>query len=224
MPSNHSLNVNKAIKKIVVLISGRGSNLQAIYHAIMSEKLPAEIALVVSNREDAAGLVFCQDKKIRNLIVPSKGKTRSEFDTELIEILSEEKPDLIVLAGFMRILTPIFVNAFPNKIINIHPSLLPKYKGLETHQRALDAQDQNMGASVHVVNTDLDGGCIIAQIVMPIYACDTAERLAMRLLPEEHILYAYVIKLWVHNLLHFDDQGVYLCDQKLHSSIQLSAI
>lgn len=221
---NPTFALNKTIKKIVVLISGRGSNLQAIYHMIMSQKLPVEISLVISNRDDAIGLTFCQAQKIRTHIIDSKGKERSIFDSELVQVISAEKPDLIILAGFMRILTSVFIDAFPNKIINIHPSLLPKYKGLKTHQRALDAQDQITGASVHIVNADLDGGCIIAQIVIPIYELDTAETLATRLLPAEHILYAYVVKLWAYDILHFDAQGAYLCDQKLQSPLQLSAI
>jgi phosphoribosylglycinamide formyltransferase-1 len=209
------------IKKIAVLISGRGSNLQSIYHAIIQKKLPVKIALVISNRQNAEGLTFCAENDIHHVVIPSQNKGREVFDEELRNALLQDSIDLIVLAGFMRILTPIIIDEFPNKIINIHPSLLPKYKGLQTHQRAIDAQDRVAGASVHVVTAGLDDGPVIAQVEVPIYTDDSSESLAERVLSEEHRLYAHVITQWGQGLLQFNDEGIFISTQQLQAPLKL---
>ncbi|GBU09815.1 phosphoribosylglycinamide formyltransferase 1 [Gammaproteobacteria bacterium] len=211
-------------KKIAVLISGRGSNLQALYHYIKHYQLAVEISLVISNKEDAAGLIFCKEHNIPNQVIVSKGKTKAEFDQQLLETLQTLKLDLIILAGFMRILSLDLINIFVDKIINIHPSLLPKYKGLDTQQRALDAHDTKIGASVHVVTESLDSGLIIAQIELGIYPDDNAKSLTIRLLPAEHQLYCYIIGLWARDVLSFSDNIICLYDQALNMPLQLKYV
>ncbi len=183
--------------KLCVLISGNGSNLQAIIDHIDDGKLNAEISLVISNKPSAYGLTRAENAGVRHVCLDhSKYEDRASYDQALANTLSEENPDCIVLAGFMRILTPEFVNTFSGKLLNIHPSLLPKYKGLNTHQRAIDNGDQEHGVSVHFVTPELDGGPVIIQSRVPIFEEDTADDLAERVQEQERRIYPLVLT-WV---------------------------
>jgi len=181
--------------RIAVLISGRGSNMAALAKAASAPDYPAEICLVISNRPNAGGLKIAQDMGIETATIDHMDyPSRESFEGDLHETLSDAKIELICCAGFMRILTPFFTRQWPNKILNIHPSLLPKYKGLNTHQRALDAGDSHHGCTVHYVNEELDGGAVIAQADIEITQNDTADSLAARLIPVEHALYVDSLK------------------------------
>ncbi|MET0378066.1 MAG: phosphoribosylglycinamide formyltransferase [Spongiibacteraceae bacterium] len=176
--------------RIVILISGSGSNLQAFIDAIANGDLPAEIAGVVSNRADAFGLERARQAHIPTTVLDHKlFASREDFDAALQTLIDSYQPDLLILAGFMRILTAGFVRHFHGRLLNIHPSLLPKYPGLHTHQRALDAGDSEAGATVHFVTEELDGGPAIVQVRAPIIAGDTATTLAQRILQHEHAIY-----------------------------------
>lgn len=182
------------MKRMIILISGRGSNMQAIIEACQRENWPAEISAVISNREEAEGLAIAKRYGIRTVVVASKAyPDRELFEEALKRAIHPFSPDLIVLAGFMRILTPAFVQEYAGRIINIHPSLLPKFTGLDTHQRVLDSGEVEHGATVHVVTAALDHGPILAQVRIPILPGDTKESLAKRLLLEEHCLYKRVV-------------------------------
>mgnify|MGYP003321587283 CR=1 FL=1 len=177
-----------------VLISGNGSNLQAMIDAIKGNQIYGKICCVLSNKEDAYGLQRAQEVKIPTEVVSNKDfETREDFDAEMVRVLSIYNPDLIVLAGFMRILSPVFVNAFPGKILNIHPSLLPKYPGLNTHERVLDSSDNIHGITVHFVDETLDGGPICAQSKFEVKT-KSIESLEKRVHELEHIIYPKVIK------------------------------
>lgn len=181
---------------LVVLISGEGSNFQAIQDAIDAGKLNARIGLLISNRSDANGLNRAKRAGIDcTVLKPIKGQTRSEYDQRLIAAIAPHAPDLIVLAGFMRILSPLFIQRFSGKIINIHPSLLPTYKGLDTHQRVLDAGEKYHGATVHYVTEELDAGECIIQSRITIDAQDNAGTLQQRIHREEHVIYPRAIQL-----------------------------
>ena len=181
--------------RVAILISGRGSNMVSLVKAARTPDFPAEIVLVISNRPDAAGLCKARDMGIEAIAIDHTDyPSRESFESDLHETISDHNVDLICLAGFMRILTPYFIRQWPNKILNIHPSLLPKYKGLNTHQRALDAGDKIHGCSVHFVNDELDGGEIIKQASIDIKKDDTAETLAQKLIAVEHKLYPEALK------------------------------
>jgi phosphoribosylglycinamide formyltransferase-1 len=185
------------MKKIVILISGRGSNMQSIVKAAQQEQWPAQIAAVISNRADAAGLQFAAEHGIRTAVVSNRDfATREAFDQELQTQIDRHAPDLLVLAGFMRILTPAFVAHYAGRIVNIHPSLLPSFIGLHTHQQALDAGVKVHGATVHFVTAELDHGPIIAQATVPVFSSDTEDSLAQRVLAQEHILYPRAVR-WI---------------------------
>ena len=178
-----------------VLISGRGSNLKAIIDAIEQKRLDASIAIVISNRADAAGLDHARQAGIETLVISHKGfATREDYDRALIKALNERQVALVCLAGFMRVLSPVFIQAFPNRILNIHPSLLPKYPGLHPQQQALDDGAAVSGATVHIVNTELDAGPIVLQQTVPVQTGDTADTLAARILTVEHQLYPRAIQ------------------------------
>ncbi len=180
-----------SLPRIAVLISGGGSNLQALIDA----KIAANIELVISNKPAVKGLQRAQAANIETDVIEHKNyASREAFDVALAERLQQAEPDLIVLAGFMRILTPEFVTKFYGKLVNIHPSLLPKYQGLNTHQRALEAGDTEAGASIHFVSAELDGGPVIAQARVPVVNGDDAETLAARVLQVEHKLYPLVVR------------------------------
>lgn len=186
------------MKNIVVLISGRGSNFVAIAQACERENWAAEgirISLVLSNRPDAAGLERAKEMGIETAVVDHKAfETREDFERAMIEIIDKHNPDVVVLAGFMRVLTPVFVDHYEGKILNIHPALLPLFKGLDTHNRALQAGVRVHGCTVHFVSSELDGGAIIGQAVVPVLASDDADTLANRGLRLEHILYPRAVK------------------------------
>jgi len=181
--------------RVAVLISGRGSNMLALAKAAQDDDYPAEIALVISNRPKAAGLEKAQELGIKTAAIDHKDyPSRESFEGDLNEVLRDENIELICCAGFMRVLTPFFTRQWPEKILNIHPSLLPKYKGLHTHERALEAGDGTHGCTVHYVNEELDGGAIIEQAQIDILETDTPETLAQRLIPIEHALYVQSLK------------------------------
>jgi formyltetrahydrofolate-dependent phosphoribosylglycinamide formyltransferase len=177
--------------KLAILISGRGSNMEAILEAARDPAYPAQPVLVLSNRPDAKGLETATAAGIATAAIDHKtyGKDREAFERAMHEQLTEAGVEIIALAGFMRVLTPWFVNKWQGRMVNIHPSLLPKYKGLDTHQRALDAGDTEAGCTVHWVSPGVDDGEIIQQASLPILPGDTADSLAARLLSVEHQLY-----------------------------------
>ncbi len=186
---------NVGMKNIVILISGRGSNMQAVVNAAHVQKWPARIAAVISNRADADGLVFAQQHGIPTVVVASSDyATRVAFDAALQSAIEPFSPDLVVLAGFMRILTPQFVQHYDGRLLNIHPSLLPRFKGLHTHRQALQANVTEHGATVHLVTAELDHGPILGQATVPVLPDDTEDTLAQRVLEQEHILYPGVIR------------------------------
>ena len=181
--------------KIVILISGSGSNMQSIVKAVKSGDLPASIAAVISNRPDAAGLDFAAQANIPTAVIDHKQfDSREAFDAALAAEIDKYQPKFVVLAGFMRILTAGFVDHYAGRLINIHPSLLPKFKGLDTHQRAIDAGEKEHGATVHFVTAKLDDGPVILQAKVPVLADDSAETLASRVLEQEHQLYPDALK------------------------------
>jgi phosphoribosylglycinamide formyltransferase-1 len=199
----------RAMKNIVILISGRGSNMEAIVRALEAEKWPARIAAVISNKADAGGLAFAQARGIATAVVPSKQfVTRAGFDAALQEVIDDFAPDLVLLAGFMRILTVPFVEHYAGRMLNIHPSLLPRFPGLATHQQALDAGVPEHGASVHFVTAELDHGPVVAQARVPVLPGDTAETLAARVLLEEHKLYPSAVRLFLEDRLSIENGDV----------------
>ena len=183
--------------KLAILISGRGSNMEALVRAAKSPDYPAEPVLILSNRPDAAGLAFAEAAGIPALAIDHKayGKDREAFERDLDAALHAAGAEIIALAGFMRVLTNWFVSRWEGRMVNIHPSLLPKYKGLDTHQRAIDAGDHEAGCTVHWVSAGVDEGEIIAQAHVQILAGDTADTLAARTLPAEHKLYPEALKI-----------------------------
>ncbi len=196
--------------KIVVLISGSGTNLQAIIDACIDDNYPAEVVAVVSNKADAYGLTRAKNAGIATVTLSHKTfASREDYDQALIKEINAFDADLIVLAGFMRILTPSFVQHFQGKLINIHPSLLPKYQGLNTHQRAIDAGDDVHGVSVHFVTEELDGGPVILQAKVPVFEGDSSDDLAARVHEQEHRIYPLVIKWFAENRLNmYEDSAV----------------
>lgn len=182
--------------KLAVFISGRGSNLKSILKATEAENFPAKVELVLSNKPDAGGLLFAKEHNIQTITVNHKDfDSREDFDQGLLDALEPHNIDLICLAGFMRILTPVFVSPWEGRMINIHPSLLPKHKGLNTHKRALEAGDTEAGCTVHWVVPEMDSGEIIVQKRVPIEPKDTPDTLATRVLEQEHIAYPEAIKI-----------------------------
>lgn len=179
-----------APRRLGILISGRGSNLKAIIDAIADQRLDASVAIVISNRADAPGLEHARRAGIETLVISHNTfATREEYDLALVTELRAREVALVCLAGFMRLLSPVFVEAYPNRILNIHPSLLPKYAGLHPQQQALDDGAAVSGATVHFVNKDLDAGPIVLQREVPVLPGDTARTLADRILQVEHTLY-----------------------------------
>jgi phosphoribosylglycinamide formyltransferase-1 len=182
------------MKRIVILISGRGSNMQAMLKVAAAERWPAQIAAVISNQPNAAGLDVARAAGIATSAINHRDyPDRELFDAALAELIDQHSPDLIVLAGFMRILTPGFVNKYFGRLINIHPSLLPSFPGLHTHQQAIDAGVKVHGATVHFVTAELDHGPIIAQAVVPVLDEDTEDTLAARVLEQEHRIYPQAV-------------------------------
>jgi phosphoribosylglycinamide formyltransferase-1 len=182
------------LKRLGILLSGRGSNFVAIAEAIRGHRLEgAEIAVVLSNQADAPGLTIASEMGLAAIAVPSAGRKRAEHDAEMIARLHQHKVDLVCLAGYMRILTPEFVRAFPNRILNVHPSLLPSFPGLDAQGQALEFGAKVAGCTVHFVDKAVDSGAIVVQRAVPIFDDDTAESLAARVLEQEHIAYPEAI-------------------------------
>jgi phosphoribosylglycinamide formyltransferase-1 len=198
---------------IVVLISGSGSNLQAIIDRAADGSLPVQISAVVSNEAKAFGLERAARAGIPTRVLDHRGfPTRDAYDQALGELLDEYQPGLVVLAGFMRILTPALVARWQGRMLNIHPSLLPKYRGLHTHQRVLLAGDRRHGASVHFVTQDLDGGPLILQVRVPVEKGDDADGLAARVLRHEHRIYPQVIRWFAEGRLRLTSKGQVVLD------------
>ncbi len=192
------------MKRIVILISGRGSNMQALLNA----NLPCQVAAVISNRADAQGLEKARLHGIETVVIPHNDYSdRADFDTALAATIDRFEPDLVVLAGFMRILTAGFVERYRGKLINIHPSLLPAYPGIDTHQRALQNGVKIHGCTVHFVTPDLDHGPIIIQAAVPVLCDDTPQSLAARVLNEEHRILPQAVRWLCHNQVWLDEIG-----------------
>jgi len=184
------------MKRIAVLLSGRGSNFEAIAESVRAGRIPdAELTIVVSNRESAGGIEKARQRGIEAVVIPSKGKQREEYDREVVALLKQKKIDLVCLAGFMRLLSPYFVQEFRHRILNIHPALLPSFLGLEAQKQALEWGVKFSGCTVHLVDEHLDAGPIICQAVVPVEDGDTEETLAARILREEHRIYAEAINI-----------------------------
>lgn len=196
---------------IVILISGHGSNMRAVVHACEREHWPARVAAVVSNRPDAAGLVYAADHGIPTAVVDHTAYScREDFDAALAICIDQYNPSAVVLAGFMRVLTPVFVQRYAGRLINIHPSLLPAFPGLRTHQRALDAGVKWHGATAHLVTNDLDHGPIVAQAVVPVHDDDTEAALAARVLEQEHSIYPVAVRALVEGRLRVSGLRVHM--------------
>jgi len=196
--------------RILVLISGSGSNLQALLDASSADDYPGEVVAVISNKGDAYGLTRANNAGVDAITLSHTDfDSREAYDQALIEQIDAYQPDLVVLAGFMRILTPGFVQHFSGKLLNIHPSLLPKYQGLNTHQRAIDAGDREHGVSVHFVTEELDGGPVILQAKVPVFDGDQAGDLAERVHEQEHRIYPLVVKWFCQGRLRMlEDQAI----------------
>lgn len=183
-------------KRIAVLLSGRGSNFEALADSVAAGRIPnAEISLVLSNREGAPGIEKARQRGLKTCVIPSKGLEREAYDRQVVAVLREHHVDLVCLAGYMRLLSPYFIAAFPYRILNIHPSLLPSFPGLESQRQALEYGVKFAGCSVHFVDENLDAGPIILQAVVPVSDDDTEASLSERILREEHRLYSEAVRL-----------------------------
>lgn len=210
-----------------VLISGGGTNLQAIIDAIERGGLPARIRLVVSNRDDVYGVVRARNHKLPTLVVPHTDfSSREDFDRGVVALLKEHGVELVILAGFMRLLSTFFVRAFPSRILNIHPSLLPAFPGLHAQRQALQHGVRISGATVHLIDEEMDHGPIIAQAAVPVYPDDTEDRLRERILLQEHRIYPEAIKLFAEGRVQIDGRTVRLHyeGRPLHATLRSPAI
>ena len=193
------------MKRIVILISGRGSNMEAIVRSCAQERWPARIVAVIANRAQAAGLQFARAQGISTAVVDHRAHvSREAFDQALAEAIDAHAPDLLLLAGFMRILGPAFVRRYEGRMLNVHPSLLPAFPGLHTHRRVLEAGCKLSGATVHVVTGDLDLGPIVMQSVVAVKTDDSEETLAARVLASEHLIYPRSVSWFVRGLLRIE--------------------
>lgn len=195
-------------RNLGILLSGRGSNFEAIARGVRAGAVPARIAVVISNRERAAGLVLAREFGIETRVIPSQDKDRETYDAELVAALREFQVDLVCLAGFMRVLGPGFVRAFPGRILNIHPSLLPVFPGLDAQKQALECGVKFTGCTVHLVDEGVDTGPILRQAVVPVLDGDTVETLAARILKEEHRIYPEAIRLMVEGRVRIEGRRV----------------
>ncbi len=211
---------------VVVLISGSGSNLQALIDGAVNGNLPIRIAAVIANRGDAYGLERARRAGIPTQVLSHQDfDDREAYDAALMDLIDGFYPGLVVLAGFMRILTPGFVAHYPGRMLNIHPSLLPKYRGLHTHERALAAREREHGATVHFVTAELDGGPAILQARVPVAADDDASRLAARVLVQEHRLYPQVVRWFAQGRLALSPDGLPCLDgQALDAPLRLDLL
>jgi len=200
--------------QIGVLLSGRGSNFEALADAVSDGRIPAaRIAIVVSNREDAPGLEKARSRGIPAVAVPSKGLQREDFDRQVVAVLREHAVDLVCLAGYMRLLSRYFVDSFPERILNIHPSLLPAFPGLESQRQALEHGVKFAGCTVHFVDENLDAGPIILQAIASVLDGDTPEALAARILVEEHRLYPKAVRLVLEGRYRIEGRRVLHADK-----------
>jgi len=183
------------MRNLGILLSGRGSNFEAIADNVAAGKLDATIAVVISNRADAPGIESARRRELDAVVIPSKGKVREDHDREMVAALEEHRVELICLAGYMRLLSPWFIQQFPNRILNIHPSLLPAFPGLDAQKQAFDYGVKVSGCTVHFVDADLDHGAIILQKTVPVLATDDDHTLAARILEQEHIAYSEAIQI-----------------------------
>jgi phosphoribosylglycinamide formyltransferase 1 len=203
-------------KRIGVLLSGRGSNFEALADGIAASRIPrAEIAIVLSNREGAPGIEKARARGIPTQVIPSKGLEREAYDKLVVAALREKNVDLVCLAGYMRLLSPHFVAAFPNRILNIHPSLLPAFPGLESQRQALEHGAKFSGCTVHFVDENLDAGPIVLQACVPIEDQDTPETLAERILREEHRIYTEAVRIVLEGRYRIEGRRVLLDPQKV---------
>jgi len=211
--------------RIVILISGSGSNMQAIAEACTKREIDGEIVAVISNRPGVMGLDRATSFGVPTQVVDhTEYSSREEFDVHLMRAIDEYTPDLVVLAGFMRILTPDFVRRYKGRMLNIHPSLLPKYKGLDTHKRALEAGDKEHGVTVHFVSEDLDGGPNVIQAVVPVLDDDNIDTLRTRVQVQEHVIYPIAVKWFVEGRLTMEKGDAYFDNEMLpDSGVQLNA-
>lgn len=210
--------------RIVVLVSGSGSNMEAIAKSCAKKQIDGEIVAVISNRPEVMGLQRAKELNIETDVVDhTEYATREEFDVHLIRAIDEYSPDLVVLAGFMRILTADFVRRYKGRLLNIHPSLLPKYRGLNTHQRALEAGDKEHGATVHFVSDDLDGGANVIQAIVPVLDDDDEGILRSRVQIQEHVIYPIAIKWFVEGRISINKGDVYFDGKELpQTGLQLT--
>jgi phosphoribosylglycinamide formyltransferase 1 len=193
------------MKRIVILISGRGSNMRSIVEACAGERWAARIVAVVSNRPDAGGLAYAAERGIATAVVDHRAhSSRDAFDAALAACIDAHAPDLVVLAGFMRILGAPFVRRYEGRMLNIHPSLLPAFTGLHTHRRALEAGCKVAGATVHFVTPELDHGPIVIQALVPVLPQDDEDSLAQRVLAQEHVVYPRAVRWWVQGALRIE--------------------
>jgi phosphoribosylglycinamide formyltransferase 1 len=197
-----------APRKLGILLSGRGSNFEAIADSIDAGRLKAEIAIVISNRAEAPGLQSAKRRGLNAMLIPSKGRVREEHDTEMIAALKQANVDLVCLAGYMRLLSPEFVRAFPDRILNIHPSLLPAFPGLDAQRQALEYGAKVSGCTVHIVDQHLDHGPIIVQRTVPVLETDDEHSLSARILEQEHIAYAEAIRLMLSGELEVQGRRI----------------
>jgi phosphoribosylglycinamide formyltransferase-1 len=198
------------MKKLGILLSGRGSNFEAIARNVQAGKIPAEIGVVISNKEEAGGLATARQMGLKALCILSKGKEREAFEHELVAALREHEVDLVCLAGFMRVLTPYFIREFRGRILNIHPALLPSFPGVEAQKQALDYGVKWTGCTVHFVDEGVDTGPVVCQAAVPVLDEDTPETLAARILKEEHRIYTEAICLIVEDKIHIEGRRVLL--------------
>lgn len=209
---------------VVILISGTGSNMQRIAELAAKGELPVEVRAVISDRAEAKGLITASNMGIATACLsPKSFASRDEFDIALAALIEGYTPQLVILAGFMRILTPAFTQRFAGHLLNIHPSLLPKYPGLHTHKRALNAGDIEHGATVHFVTEQLDGGPLIVQTRIPILSDDDENSLAQRVLKQEHQLYPEAIRLFASGRLRYANNKAWLDNRELTQPIQLDS-
>ena len=204
------------MKKLGILLSGRGSNFEAIARNVQAGRIPAEIAVVISNHEEAPGLARAREMGLAARFIPSKGKEREAYDREVVALLQEFQVDLVCLAGFMRILSPYFIREFPRRILNIHPALLPSFPGLEAQKQALDYGVKYSGCTVHIVDEGVDTGPIVCQAVVPVLDEDTEETLAARILKEEHRIYSEAVCLLLEDRICIEGRRTLL--KKSHAA------
>ncbi len=207
------------MKKLGILLSGRGTNFMAIADSVKQGRIPAEIAIVISNRPEAPGIEHARQLGLDARVIPSKGRQREEHDAEVVNALHEKQVDLVCLAGYMRLLSPAFIRAFPNRILNIHPSLLPSFPGLEAQKQAIEYGVKVSGCTVHFVDEHLDHGAIIVQRTVPVLDTDDDHTLAARILEQEHKAYTEAINIVLRG--QFDIVGRRVMERKAMAAAAL---